>query len=171
MQHSQTLHLVYGPVAAGKSTYARKLSAEVNAIRFAIDEWMHALFEADRPDKLDMAWIVPRVGRCRTMIWSMCSQVLASGRDVVLEIGLMRETERAAMKSLVDESGHGCAFHFVDAPRNVRLTRTLQRNHEKGPTYSFDVTPAMFEAMELHFERPTQREMGHTMTVTPNAHA
>jgi hypothetical protein len=35
----------------------------------------------------------------------------------------------------------------------------LLRNVEKGATYSFEVTPQMFEAMEAFFERPSDEEV------------
>jgi predicted kinase len=86
MANVQTVHLIYGPVGAGKSTYAKKLSAEKNAIHFAIDEWMHSLFGEDKPERMDMTWTMTRVQRCEAQIWLTCMQILASGRDVVLEL-------------------------------------------------------------------------------------
>lgn len=165
MKNTQTVYLVYGPVAAGKSTYARQLSAEKNAIRFAIDEWMHALFGEDKPEKMEMAWAMQRVARCEARIWSTCTQILASGRDVVLELGLMREKDRDRVKCLVEAAGHMVVFYFVDAEREVRQQRVLRRNAEKGDTYSFEVTPAMFDAMEMYFERPTENELRHSTKI------
>lgn len=165
MRNCQTAHLIFGPTAAGKSTYAKKLANENNAIRFAVDEWMHALFADDKPEKMDMSWVMPRVVRCQTRIWSTCLQILASGTDVVLELGLLREKDRDRMKSLVEEAGFKVSFSFVDADLEVRKQRVLQRNLEKGETYSFDVTPAMFDAIELYFERPNEKELGRSLAI------
>ena len=166
MLNSQTAHLIYGPTASGKSTYARTLASQRNAVRFAIDEWMHALFGDDKPEKMDMSWVMPRVARCQSRIWSTSLQILASGTDVVLELGLLREKDRDRMKSLVEEAGHKVSFSFIDADLQVRKQRVLQRNLEKGDTYSFDVTPTMFDAMELYFERPTATELGGSRVIT-----
>ena len=38
------LHLIYGFVRAGKTTFARKLESEISAIRFTHDEWMVKLY-------------------------------------------------------------------------------------------------------------------------------
>ncbi len=165
MKNTQTAYLIYGPVASGKSTYARKLSAEKNAIRFAIDEWMHALFGEDKPEKMDMAWAMARVARCEARIWSTCTQILGSGTDVVLELGSMREKDRDRVQSLVEAAGHKISFCFVDADREVRRQRVLQRNTEKGDTYSFEVTPAMFNAMEMYFEPPTEKELRRSTNI------
>jgi predicted kinase len=158
-------HLIFGPTAAGKSTYARKLATEVNGVRFAIDEWMHAMFGADVPKQMDMSWVMPRVARCQTQVWSVAEQILSSGTDVVLELGLLRKTDRDSIKAKVEKSGHIAVFHFVDADLPTRRQRVLDRNAEKGETYSFDVTTEMFEAMEHYFERPSESELSNSQLV------
>ena len=67
--HHQTAHLIYGPTAAGKSTLAQQMAAQINGVRFAIDEWMHAMFAEDMPDALEMRWVMSRVARCQNHIW------------------------------------------------------------------------------------------------------
>lgn len=155
----RTAHLVYGPTAAGKSTHARRLATQTNGVRFAIDEWMHALFGADVPEQIDMPWVMPRVARCQRQIWSVARQILDTGTDVVLELGLLRKTDRDAVKAQIEQAGHVALFHFVDADVSLRRQRVLQRNTEKGETHSFNVTPVMFEAIEAYFEYPTESEL------------
>ena len=54
------IHLIVGPVGAGKSTFALRLSQERKALFFNLDEWMIALFRPDRPEAGVMEWyIVP----------------------------------------------------------------------------------------------------------------
>jgi len=158
-------HLIYGPTAAGKSTYARALAAEHNAVRFAIDEWMHALFAADMPERLEMAWALTRVARCQAQVWSIAKQILGTGTDVVLELGLLRANDRKAAAAEVEAAGFPMCFHFVDADLSLRRQRVLRRNAEKGKTYSFDVTPPMFEAMESYFERPSAGELSNSKCI------
>jgi predicted kinase len=165
MPRSSTAHLIYGPTAAGKSTYARKLAAQKQAVRFAIDEWMHALFAPDKPAKMDMAWVMPRVARCQARIWDTSKQILATGNDVVLELGLLRAQDRDSMRSLVEAAGFATSFCFVDADLQVRRNRVVQRNADKGETYSFDITPAMFEFMETCFERPNAAELSRSQAI------
>ncbi len=47
----QTAYLISRPFGAGKPTCVRKLAAGKNALRFAIDEWMHGLYGDDRTGK------------------------------------------------------------------------------------------------------------------------
>ena len=44
-----TVHLVFGPQGAGKTTHARALAARIGGVRFSIDEWMAQLFAPDWP--------------------------------------------------------------------------------------------------------------------------
>ena len=93
-----TVHLIYGPSGAGKSTHAHQLATDHHAVRFAIDDWMHGLYGDDRPARLDMAWVLPRLRRCEALIWQTSRQILDTGRDVVLDLGLMRRADRAPEK-------------------------------------------------------------------------
>ena len=161
----QSAHVIYGPVAAGKSTFAIRLATERNAVRFAVDDWMHTLFAPDLRSDIDMAWALDRVARCQAMIGRLAHQILATGRDVVLELGLMREEDRARARASIEAAGHQVAFYFVDADVATRRQRVAHRNVERGATYSFEVTPGMFEAIERQFERPTAREHGHTVVM------
>lgn len=158
MMTGNLIHCVCGPIAAGKSTLARSLAESNSGVRFAIDEWMHALYGPDRPESMNMGWLVPRLARCHDMIWSVASQVLARGKDVVMEPGLMTQAERAAFRAQAEAAGRGVRMHFVDAPRDVRLARLNSRNLERGETFSFEVTPAMFEFMEARYEAPSEDE-------------
>ena len=39
---SPTIHMMFGFIGSGKSTFARKLESELRAARFSPDEWMVA---------------------------------------------------------------------------------------------------------------------------------
>ena len=48
MSAMPTVHLIEGPVGAGKSTYASALARRTNGVHIALDEWFAALFSPDR---------------------------------------------------------------------------------------------------------------------------
>ena len=154
-----TVHIVFGPQGAGKSTYARHLADETQAVSFSIDAWMHELYGPDLPKPLNFAWIMERVRRCEKRIWATASEVARTAGNVVLDLGFMKVDSRTEFVGLA----HACALpsqlHFVDASHAVRRRRVLARNQDKGETYSFDVTPAMFDFMEGEFQRPTATEL------------
>src|SRR5215831_5443961 len=49
-----------------------------------------------------------------------------------------------AFRARAQSAGHRVKLHFVDAPRDVRIDRLARRNVERGETFTFEVTPAMF---------------------------
>ncbi|PCE30607.1 AAA family ATPase [Burkholderia ubonensis] len=154
-----TVHLIFGPLGAGKSTLASRITEETQAVCFSIDAWMQQLYAADRPDPLSLAWVVPRVQRCEALIWKTCVPVLRGGIDVVLDLGFMTFENRQRFRVLADETGHRVANHFVDADRSLRKERVMQRNDAKGETYAFEVSAAMFDVMDALFERPSAIEL------------
>ncbi len=126
------LHLILGPVGAGKSTYARTLCAEHRAVALILDDWMARLFGADiRPETGRVAWYLERRDRVFEQIWQLTRQLVAVDTCVVLEVGLIRRMEREAFYRRVEDAGLGLTIHLLDADREVRRERVLRRNQEK----------------------------------------
>src|SRR5580704_10305241 len=84
------VHLICGSTGAGKTTYALRLSEQLGAVRFSIDEWMATLFWMDTPQPLDPAWSVERFSRCMTQIWA----VVLHARDVRFRRGSLGGADR-----------------------------------------------------------------------------
>ncbi len=152
------VHIVVGPTGAGKSTYSKAWALEHGAVRFAIDEWMVALFAKDRPDDAGFEWYVDRIERCTNQIWSVCRQLLALEQAVVLEIGLTQHAARSEFYQRVEADGYECQLHVIEAPRELRWQRVEQRNREQGETYSLEVTRGMFDFVETMWEPPDEAE-------------
>lgn len=104
MHSNPTTHTVFGPLGAGKSTFARQLSNKNNAVQLSIDEWMIQLFGPDRPKSMSLSWMEDRVRRCEKQIWSVAQQVLNVGSDVVLDLGFMRVSDRQRFIDLANEA-------------------------------------------------------------------
>ena len=154
-----TVHIVFGPQGAGKSTYSRRLAAETQAVHFSIDEWMHRLYGPDLPKPLNFSWIMERVQRCEEQIWVTASEFAQAGGSVVLDLGFMKADSRTEFLGLSESCALPSQLHFIDAPHDVRKARVLARNEERGETFAFEVTPAMFDFMEQQFQRPTEAEL------------
>ncbi len=162
-----TVHVVFGPQGAGKSTYSRHLASEIRGVRFSIDEWMAHLYGSDMPKPLNFAWIMERVRRCEKRIWATASEFAQSGGNVVLDLGFMKVESRREFVCLAQACALPVQLHFIDAPHDIRKGRVLARNSEKGETFSFEVTPAMFDFMEKEFQRPTDIEL--STAIVPNS--
>jgi predicted kinase len=152
------LHLVIGPVGAGKSTFALGLCQRHSAIRLTLDEWMVVLFRPDRPETGILEWYVERAERCVEQIWRVAKTSIEAGHDVVLEIGLIQRRDRERFYERVDAAGFDLSVYVLDAPREVRRQRVEQRNEERGPTYSMMVPPAFFELASDRWEPPDDVE-------------
>jgi predicted kinase len=139
------IHLVVGPVAAGKSTFALELGLAHRAVRINLDEWMTELFRPDRREADVLKWYVERAARCIEVIWRQAARTLDAGTDVVLEIGLILRQDRARFYERVQGGGYEMTVYVLDAPRDVRRERVLRRNQERGETFSMEVPLPFFE--------------------------
>ena len=93
-----TIYLIEGPVGAGKSTYAEKLSVARSAPRLDLDEWMVTLFRPDRPSTGFAEWYLERKARCVEQMWRVAAHLIDMGGTVILELGLVqRKLGRAFM--------------------------------------------------------------------------
>lgn len=153
------LHLIIGPVGAGKSTFARALGAKHRAVLLILDDWMAQLFGADeRPAIGRIEWYLERRDRCLEQIWKLTAALCEVGTRVVLEIGLIRRDERAAFYRRVDDAGHDLAVYLLDAPRALRRERVLLRNKEQGETFAQVVPLEFFERASDLWEPPDEEE-------------
>ena len=161
------IHLLFGPLGAGKSTLALQLSAAHRGVRLGIDEWMAELYAPDMPQPMNLPWIMARVQRCERRIWAVAADLVQCGGTAILDLGCMKAADRARFAALAGAQGLPLQPHFVTAPLLVRRQRVMQRNQERGDTFSFEVTPSLFDFMETQFEPPGPQELaGCTVTET-----
>ncbi|MEY2932907.1 MAG: hypothetical protein RL033_3656 [Pseudomonadota bacterium] len=161
-RHAARIHLVIGPVGAGKSTFAlnlaERLAQERGALRLTLDDWMVTLFRPDRPETGLLVWYRERAQRCIDQIWKLTQQLTARGDDVVLEIGLLQREERLRFYERVSEAGLALTLHVLDAARDVRRARVLERNRSQGATFSMIVPPEIFELASDLWQAPDSDE-------------
>ncbi|ACG79000.1 conserved hypothetical protein [Phenylobacterium zucineum HLK1] len=156
---SATLHAIFGPSGAGKTTYAHAFARRERAVAFILDEWMARLFAPDMPEPLEYEWMIQRVQRCEAQIWSTAAAVLATGTSVILDMGLMRKTDRDRVREIAEGAGLPLQFHYVTASPEVRRARVAERNVVRGENFAIEVTPDMFEFVEGIFEIPDASEL------------
>ncbi len=157
---SGTLHLLIGPVGAGKTTVARRLEREHRAVRFDLDDWMADLYGADpRPESGRLAWYGERVDRCLGLIHDLSVRVADLGSDVVLEVGLVQRAPRLRFYERCAASGHELVVLCLDAPRELRRERVRSRNSQQGETWSMHVPDAIFELASDAWQPPEADEI------------
>lgn len=119
---------------------------------------MATLFRMDRPETGLLAWYQERAQRCIEQIWKLALQHAARGEDVVLEIGLLRRDERERFYERVSEAGLPLTLHVVDAARDVRRARVLERNRHQGSTFTMVVPAEVFELASDLWQPPESDE-------------
>lgn len=159
------MHIVFGRQGAGKSTYSKQLSKEINGVHFSIDDWMWKLYGEDLPKSMNFKWIMERVARCEKQIWETAKKVADCGVEVVLDLGFTKFEKRDLFLTLAKEQKIPTQIHYIKAPHNLRKNRVLERNIEKGKTFSFEVTPGMFDFMEGEFEAPREKELKEAIII------
>jgi len=160
-----TIHIVFGPLGAGKTTYAKQLSNVENAVCFSIDPWMVDLFGPELPTPLNFQWVMERVKRCEGRIWLTAKEVALRGGHVVLDLGFLKIANREEFIQLAKQAGFETKIYFVHASRETRRERVMDRNKNKGDTFSLEVSPDMFDFMDSQFETATQDELSALMEI------
>jgi predicted kinase len=152
------VHVIEGPVGAGKSTFAAALAPRVGGVHLALDEWFVRLFSPDRPEGNFAPWYLERKERLLELIWDHSRRILRSGRDVILELGLIQRQQRSEFCQRVRTDGFDIVLYILDEPRNLRRERVRRRNSEKGSTFSMVVPDHIFEAASDMWEAPDDIE-------------
>lgn len=153
-----TIHLIEGPVGAGKSTFAGKLSLTHSAPHLDLDQWMVTLFSPDRPEDGFMEWYAECKARCITQIWAVACEILDAGSPVVLELGLVSRADREAFYHRVRGTDHPLKVYVLDAPLEVRRARVRDRNQQQSSTYKMPVSDEVFDLANGFWEAPTKAE-------------
>lgn len=152
------VNLIEGPVGAGKSTFALALALKTDGVHIALDEWFSTLFSPDRPAGDFVPWYIERKERLLGLIWIHSRRILASGRNVILELGLIQRKGRIEFCRKVLDGGFELEVDVLDAPREVRRERVQRRNSEKGSTFSMVVPDVVFEMASNLWEPPDELE-------------
>jgi predicted kinase len=166
------IHLVCGPIGAGKTTYAIKLAKEQRAVRFSEDDWLAKLFVPEAPkDLLEQsmqvvgAWATERYQRCRSQIWLICQELLEIDSSIVLDGAAANKEQRDMIREKARQYNVGFQLHYITAPAEKRRERVFERNRQRGITFSLEVTPAMFEHTEQYFEAPKGKELEQAIVI------
>jgi predicted kinase len=145
-----TLFLTVGLPGTGKSTLARRLEAEHDALRLTKDEWVKALFGADNPSAASSV-IEGRLIRVGL-------RALELGTDVVIDFGLWSRDERSALRQAAADLGAAvviCYLELSPAEQRERLAkRQAEAPHETWPMSDRELTD-----WAAAFEAPTPGEL------------
>jgi len=151
-----TLHLMVGLPCSGKTTLAKQLEQDLNAIRFTPDEWQLELFGQDALDPEHDE----RHDKIEALQWQLAAQLLSKGLDVILDFGLWSRVERDDFRTRATALGAKTKIHFLNVPHETLLERLEQRNIKvQVSNESFYIPPSMMKEWFPLFEPPDKEEL------------
>lgn len=117
-----TLFLTVGLPGTGKTTEARRIEVERNALRLTKDEWMKAIYGLTNPSAASDV--------IEGRLVDIGLRALEIGVDVVLDFGLWGRDERSALRQAAVDRGAAVELRYCE------LTADEQRRHRWPPSVS-----------------------------------
>jgi len=157
-QTPPTLYLMVGLPASGKSTRAKQIEEERQALRLTPDEWMIPLFgHHDADGKRDVL-----EGR---FVW-LALRALRRGVDVVLDFGVWGKDERTALRALATDVGGSSELVYLEIDEDEQRRRRDSRAPTTGET-TFYISDDDLASYRLLFQVPDDEELGGTELDSP----
>jgi hypothetical protein len=149
------VHLFYGLAGSGKTTRARALCAEGDAVRFTLDEWMIRLYPGLSFDSADYGH---RAEDVKALIWSLAEQVLRAGVDVALDWNSWSRERRAWAVRRAATIPAAVILHRLGASIDEATARAAQRHRDPRSVYAHPVGRQGNEHLASIMEPPSEAE-------------
>jgi predicted kinase len=151
-----TLILICGLPGAGKTTFARKLEAERNAIRMCPDDWIEAVL-ASQTDRQERDRLRDPV---ENLQWDLAKTYLAKGLTVILENGFWAEEERTQYSMEALDLNAEIELYYIEAADLDELWQRVESRNAALSNSTFVMTKGELESARAMFQPPTEGEMG-----------
>lgn len=154
MNNQATLYLFCGKMAAGKSTLAKQLANDHNAILLVEDDLLSQLYPEeiiDIPSYIKYSW------RLKMAISDHICNLLLNGISVVLDFPANTQNQRQWLRQLIERTNATHELHFIDATNNLCKQQLKKRSQDKPDGAAF-TSDAEFEAITKYFQAPKDTE-------------
>ncbi len=149
-----TLILFCGKMGAGKTTQAKKIADERNAIILAEDEWLESIY----PNQITSLTDYKKYSRLlKPQIKELVQSILLKGIDVVMDFPANTRSQRAWLKTICSEVNASHILIYINVS-NERCLKHIEQRRTEQPERSSTDTVEMFEQMALYFVEPTIEE-------------
>lgn len=146
------VYLLVGLTGSGKTTYARQRLEPVGAVRLSVDELVferHGRYGVDYPEWRYFELEAPAVEEVRRRL----VELVAAGRDVVLDHGLWLHKDRDGWKQFVEEAGGRWRLLYFPAER-AELLRRLEERNARADANALLVTESALDDFYARFDPP-----------------
>ncbi|MFD4953067.1 ATP-binding protein [Streptomyces sp. NPDC058451] len=151
-----TVYLLVGLTGSGKTTYARRRLESAGAVRLSVDERVHARhgrYGVDYPERDYFSLEAPVVAEVREELVDL----VAAGRDAVLDHGLWLRSAREEWKKLVIAAGGRPRLLYFPVSREELLWRLEERNRREDAN-ALAVTESALDDFYARFEPPRDED-------------
>ena len=142
-----------GTICCGKSTYAKKLKGENNAVILSIDDLTLTMFPEGAGEMHDTY-----VMRAEKYLLELSIQILNSGMDVILDWGLWTKSTRDRIREFYASHGEiKTELHYLKLSPEVWEERINKRNSSDETAYYVD--EGLIDKVTSLFEEPSEDEV------------
>lgn len=154
-----------GKMGAGKSTKAREIAQENNAVLLSEDEWLASLY----PYKISsLDDYIKYSSLLKPQVKKLVQSILSSGANVVMDFPANTISQRDWFRSIFTEIEAPHSLIYIDLPNEICLKQIEKRSIEQPERAATD-TQDMFERVTKYFIAPTTEEGFNIIKVTQNA--
>jgi predicted kinase len=143
-----------GLPCSGKTTKAKELENELQAIRLTPDEWQVNLFGHDTLDPDHDK----RHSLIEDMLWQIAARALSLGTNIILDFGFWAKEERDDYRSRAREIGARSEVIFMDIEAEELMKRVRMRNEELTNTIAYIPEDLMIGWIRF-FQKPDAEEL------------
>jgi predicted kinase len=146
---------ICGLPGSGKTTLAKRLEVERNAIRMCPDDWIGAIIE-DPTDFRERDRLRDPV---ENLQWHLTKTYLRKGLTVILEFGVYSEEERSLFMMGALEIDAEVELYYTEATDSEKLWDRVAQRNARLTSAIWVMTREEHDRARRQFEPPTPSEM------------
>jgi predicted kinase len=150
MMRRPTLFLTVGLPCTGKTTAARRIETEHQALRLTKDEWVKALYGHENPQSAQDV--------IEGRLVEIGLRALELGVNVVLDYGLWGRDERSALRQAAADVGASVEMQYFELPPAEQRRRVDLRQQE-APHTTWPMSDEELAAWAAAIDVPTSGEL------------
>ena len=144
-----------GRICCGKTTYARRLQEERNAVILSIDDITLRLFPEGAGEMHDTYAL-----RAEQYLLELSLQFIRTGADVILDWGLWTREQRSRIRSFYTSRGIENEIHYLRIGKEEWESRIRRRNGRQAEDPSaYYVDEGLLQKVESMLQEPGTDEV------------